>query len=119
MLALAGCATPAGQGAAAASYENPVIDGDFRDPVVLRRRLVDGVVVRRCGDYYLFFSGDNCCGPNAHYAAMVARSRSASGPLETLGSNGARWHLDLARALWLVEYALGLGSALARQAHSS
>jgi arabinan endo-1,5-alpha-L-arabinosidase len=32
--------------------------------------------------YYLFFSGDNCCGPNAHYAALVARSRSATGPFE-------------------------------------
>jgi len=35
------------------------------------------------GDYhYLFFSGDNCCGLKAHYAVMVARSRSATGPFE-------------------------------------
>lgn len=26
------------------------------------------------------------CGPNAHYAAMIARSRSATGPFETLAS---------------------------------
>ena len=48
------------------------------------QRLVEGAwVVRRGGFYYLFYSGDNCCGPNAHYALMVARSRSATGPFET------------------------------------
>jgi arabinan endo-1,5-alpha-L-arabinosidase len=47
------------------------------------RRLVEGAwIVRRGGYYYLYFSGDNCCGPNAHYAVMVARSRSATGPFE-------------------------------------
>jgi arabinan endo-1,5-alpha-L-arabinosidase len=47
------------------------------------RRLVEGAWVIRRGDYYyLFFSGDNCCGPKAHYATMVARSRSATGPFE-------------------------------------
>jgi len=34
--------------------------------------------------YYLFYSGDNCCGPDAHYGVMVARSKSATGPFETL-----------------------------------
>lgn len=49
------------------------------------QRLVEGAwVVRRDGYYYLFYSGDNCCGPNAHYAMLVARSRSATGPFETL-----------------------------------
>lgn len=49
------------------------------------RRLVEGAwVVRRNGWYFLFYSGDNCCGPNAHYATLVARSRSATGPFETL-----------------------------------
>jgi len=49
------------------------------------RRLVEGAwVVQREGWYYLFYSGDNCCGPNAHYATLVARSRSAMGPFETL-----------------------------------
>lgn len=47
------------------------------------RRLVEGAwVAQRDGYYYLFFSGDNCCGPKAHYAVMVARSRSATGPFE-------------------------------------
>ena len=53
------------------------------------RRLVEGAwVVRRDGWYYLFFSGDNCCGPNAHYAVMVARSRSALGPFEIKPERG-------------------------------
>ncbi|MFC7536724.1 glycoside hydrolase family 43 protein [Sphingomonas sp. GCM10030256] len=47
------------------------------------QRLVEGAwVARRDGYYYLFYSGDNCCGPKAHYAVMVARSRSATGPFE-------------------------------------
>ena len=51
------------------------------------QRLIEGAwVVRRGGYYYLFYSGDNCCGPKAHYAVMVARSRSATGPFETLAA---------------------------------
>jgi arabinan endo-1,5-alpha-L-arabinosidase len=47
--------------------------------------LVEGSwVIRHGGYYYLFYSGDNCCGPKANYAVMVARSRSATGPFETL-----------------------------------
>ncbi len=34
------------------------------------------------GWYYLFFSGNNCCGARAHYAVLVARSRHATGPFE-------------------------------------
>ncbi len=48
------------------------------------QRLVEGSwVVLRQGWYYLFYSGDNCCGDKAHYAVQVARSRSATGPFET------------------------------------
>ena len=47
--------------------------------------LVEGSwVVRHGGYYYLFYSGDNCCGAKANYAVMVARSRSAIGPFQTL-----------------------------------
>jgi arabinan endo-1,5-alpha-L-arabinosidase len=47
--------------------------------------LVEGSwVIRRGGYYYLFYSGDNCCGAKANYAVMVARSKSAMGPFETL-----------------------------------
>lgn len=49
------------------------------------RRLVEGAwVTRHGGWYYLFYSGDNCCGAKAHYATLVARSRGAMGPFETL-----------------------------------
>jgi arabinan endo-1,5-alpha-L-arabinosidase len=49
------------------------------------QRLVEAAwVTYRAPFYYLFYSGDNCCGPRAHYAALVARSRSATGPFETL-----------------------------------
>ena len=48
-------------------------------------RLVEAAWVIRHDDYYyLFYSGDNCCGPDAHYGVMVARSRDAMGPFETL-----------------------------------
>jgi arabinan endo-1,5-alpha-L-arabinosidase len=48
-------------------------------------RLVEACWVIRHDDYYyLFYSGDNCCGPEAEYGVMVARSRSATGPFETL-----------------------------------
>ena len=48
-------------------------------------RLVEAAWVIRHDDfYYLFYSGDNCCGPHAEYGVMVARSKSATGPFETL-----------------------------------
>jgi arabinan endo-1,5-alpha-L-arabinosidase len=48
-------------------------------------RLVEAAwVVHHDDFYYLFYSGDNCCGPDAEYGVMVARSRSATGPFETL-----------------------------------
>jgi arabinan endo-1,5-alpha-L-arabinosidase len=50
--------------------------------------LVEGAwVTYRRGFYYLFYSGENCChGPlqEIKYAALVARSRKATGPFETL-----------------------------------
>jgi arabinan endo-1,5-alpha-L-arabinosidase len=68
------------------------------------QRLVEGAwVVLRDGWYYLFYSGDNCCGPKAHYAALVARSRSATGPFETLAeATGAKNSVILeAHGHWL------------------
>ena len=48
-------------------------------------RLVEASWVHRHGGfYYLFYSGDNCCGPDAEYGVMVARSDSATGPFQTL-----------------------------------
>jgi len=53
-------------------------------------RLVEGAWVDYVnGTYYLYYSGDNCCGNKASYAVLVARSKSAFGPFETLGqANG-------------------------------
>jgi arabinan endo-1,5-alpha-L-arabinosidase len=68
------------------------------------QRLVEGAwIVRRDGYYYLFYSGDNCCGPNAHYAMLVARSRSATGPFETLAqATGAPNSVILERSgIWV------------------
>jgi arabinan endo-1,5-alpha-L-arabinosidase len=56
------------------------------DPAEYQRLIEGAWVVRRGGWYYLFYSGDNCCGPKAHYAVLVARSRSATGPFRTLAS---------------------------------
>ncbi len=48
-------------------------------------RLVEAAwLIRRDDFYYLFYSGDNCCGPDADYGVMVARSTSPTGPFETL-----------------------------------
>jgi arabinan endo-1,5-alpha-L-arabinosidase len=59
------------------------------------RKLVEGSwVTFHKGWYYLYFSGDNCCGAGAHYAVMVARSRSAMGPFEgvrVILSASGRW----------------------------
>jgi len=68
------------------------------------QRLVEGAwVIRRGGWYYLFYSGDNCCGKDAHYAVMVARSRSATGPFQTLAeATGAASSVILERdARWI------------------
>jgi arabinan endo-1,5-alpha-L-arabinosidase len=67
-------------------------------------RLIEGAwVIRRGGWYYLFYSGDNCCGKDAHYAVMVARSRSAIGPFQTLAeATGAANSVILERrGLWV------------------
>lgn len=66
--------------------------------------LLEGPWVHRRGDwYYLFTSGDDCCGNGnprrpARYAMMVARSRSATGPFTPMPGatsivlgDGARW----------------------------
>ena len=37
------------------------------------------------GYYYLYYSGDNCCGPKAKYAVMIARATTAFGPYTRLG----------------------------------
>ncbi len=41
------------------------------------------------GYYYLYYSGDNCCGNEAHYAVMVARSEKPDGPFQRLAESKA------------------------------
>lgn len=52
------------------------------------RNLVEGVwITYRRGFYYLFFSGDDCCGVDAHYAVMEARSDSPTGAFQIYPKN--------------------------------
>jgi hypothetical protein len=49
-------------------------------------RLVEGAWVHYYkGKYYIYYSGDNCCGVNASYAVLVARADNPFGPFTTLG----------------------------------
>jgi arabinan endo-1,5-alpha-L-arabinosidase len=49
--------------------------------------LIEGSWVHyRAGWYYLFYSGDNCCGPDARYGVLAARARQPTGPYETLAA---------------------------------
>ena len=41
------------------------------------------------GKYYLYYSGDNCCGDHANYAVMVADADNAFGPFTRLGETRA------------------------------
>ncbi|KAA9333132.1 family 43 glycosylhydrolase [Hymenobacter busanensis] len=63
------------------------------------QRLVEGSwVVLRDDWYYLFYSGNNCCGPDAHYGVMVARARAATGPFETLAQFLGHGHSTILEA---------------------
>jgi arabinan endo-1,5-alpha-L-arabinosidase len=53
-------------------------------------RLIEGPwITERDGYFYLFYSGDSCCGKNANYAVLVARSKSPMGPFERKPGSGA------------------------------
>lgn len=55
----------------------------FPDERIGFRRLIEGAwVIYRNGTYFLFYSGEHCCGTEARYAIMAARSNSAFGPFE-------------------------------------
>ena len=98
-------------------------------------RLVEAAWAIRHDDYYyLFYSGDNCCGPDAHYGVMVARSSSPTGPFETLEEargvphslmlfKGERWLApghncivtDKAGDTWIVYHAIDVNRPRQRQ----
>jgi arabinan endo-1,5-alpha-L-arabinosidase len=84
--------------------------------------------------FYLFYSGDNCCGPDAEYGVMVARSDSATGPFETLEQAKAvphslmlhmcdRWlapghntiAIDKAGQAWIIYHAIDVNRPRQRQ----
>jgi arabinan endo-1,5-alpha-L-arabinosidase len=87
-------------------------------------RLLEGAfLVARDGAYYLFYSGDNCCDPDPHYAVMVARAPAALGPFERFAgpdgdpvilAGGPRWEApghnsvvrDAAGEDWIVYHAI-------------
>ncbi len=49
-------------------------------------KLVEGAWVSyHDGKYYLYYSGDNCCGPEASYAVLIARADNPFGPFQSLG----------------------------------
>lgn len=58
----------------------PPIPGD--DPENYENLVEGAWLQKHLNFYYLYYSGDNCCGKNAHYAVMVARSESPTGPFE-------------------------------------
>jgi len=98
-------------------------------------RLVEAAWVIQHEDfYYLFYSGDNCCGPHAEYGVMVARSRNATGPFETLEEakgvphslmlfKSERWlapghnsiAIDKAGDVWIVYHAIDVERPRQRQ----
>nr|NUR37634.1 family 43 glycosylhydrolase [Sphingomonas sp.] len=98
-------------------------------------RLVEAAWVIRHDDfYYLFYSGDNCCGPDAHYGVMVARSKDAMGPFETLEQakgiphslmlfKSERWLApghnciveDAAGQVWIIYHAIDVNKPRQRQ----
>lgn len=64
--------------------------------------LVEGVwVIKRGSFYYLFYSGDNCCGDRAHYAVMVARSKNPTGPFEKFKNEQGRHVILSKNETWL------------------
>jgi len=64
--------------------------------------LVEGAWLKKHGDfYYLYYSGDNCCGQKAHYAVLVARSKSPTGPFEKFRNKNGKPFILSANEQWL------------------
>ena len=66
-------------------------------------RIVEGAwVTYRDGRYFLFYSGDYCCGAEPNYAVMVARADNPLGPFRRLAEeNGGKRSVILERnELW-------------------
>lgn len=64
--------------------------------------LVEGAWLKKHGDfYYLYYSGDNCCGENAHYAVLVARSKSPTGPFDKFRNKNGKPFILSKNKHWL------------------
>ncbi len=68
-------------------------EGSVAQPIVYPNeernyeKLLEGAWVHYYkGFYYIYYSGNNCCGPQSNYAVMVARAKNPFGPFETLGT---------------------------------
>ena len=72
--------------AANSQASNLIFPINSTDPNMYRDLVEGAWVTFRNGFYYMFFSGDDCC-TSAHYAILVARSTSATGPFEVLPEN--------------------------------
>jgi beta-xylosidase len=60
----------------------------FRNTAMWERHVVEGAyVLRRNGWYYMFYSGNACCGRGCNYALGVARARKILGPWEKNPAN--------------------------------
>jgi len=57
-------------------------------------------VTYRAPHYYMYFSGNACCGTGAHYAVMVARGSSPTGPFEVLRSGAAARPILVGQGRW-------------------
>jgi arabinan endo-1,5-alpha-L-arabinosidase len=72
------------------------------DPSAYDTGLIEGPWVTYVAPwYFLYFSGNACCGAGAHYAVMVARSTSATGPYEVLRSGPAAQPILRSGGPWL------------------
>jgi arabinan endo-1,5-alpha-L-arabinosidase len=73
----------------------------FPDAAKAYRSLVEAVwVVHRDGVYFLFYSGDRCCGSRPSYALMVARARDAFGPFEHFRAPDGTSAILRANSVW-------------------
>jgi len=84
--------------------------------------LIEGAwAVYRDGTYFLFYSGDKCCGEEPKYAVMVARASDAFGPFEAyprpILARNSQWQApghnsvvtDEAGTDWIVYHAVRAG----------
>jgi arabinan endo-1,5-alpha-L-arabinosidase len=79
-----------------------VLPRSANDPSAYDVGLIEGPWVTYVApSYYLFFSGNACCAPNPHYAVMVARSASPTGPFEVLRNGAAAQPVLTGSGTWI------------------